>query len=114
MYPPVAKLHSFAPVIASSAYAFPSSDPTYTTPLATAGEEETPFPVVKLHTFAPVEASRAYTLPSSDATYSTSLTTAGEDSILSAVGKLQATCSPETLEVFSTFSKGLSPERALS
>ena len=38
---PVVYFHRSAPVLAFKAYTLPSSDPTYTTPLATAGEEST-------------------------------------------------------------------------
>ena len=62
------KLHSLAPVAALSAYTLPSTEPAYTTPLATAGEEKTPLPVVKHHSLAPVAAFSAYTVPSLEPT----------------------------------------------
>src|SRR5438034_958585 len=71
------------------AYRLPSSDPTYTTPFATAGEESTELSVAPVHRgehvvgdpehpVAPA-ASKAYNLPSFDPTYTTPLATAGEE-----------------------------------
>ncbi len=64
----MAKLHSLAPVAVSSAYTLPSSEPMYTTPSATAGEDSMVAPVAKLHSLAPVTASSAYRLLSSEPT----------------------------------------------
>src|SRR5271167_2697955 len=68
-----------APVLAFRAYKLPSSDPTYTTPLATAGEESIASPVAYFHCNALVLAFKAYTLLSSDPIYTTPLATAGEE-----------------------------------
>ena len=46
--------HVMVPVVALSAYILPSSDPTNTVPLATAGDECTWSPAVKDHSSAPV------------------------------------------------------------
>ena len=56
-----------------------SRNPTYTTPLATAGEESIESPVVYFQRSAPVLAFKAYRLSSSDPTYTTPLATAGEE-----------------------------------
>ena len=68
------------PAVESNAYTLKSSDPTYTTPLATAGEDKMASPAVYCHRRAPVPAFKAYRLSSSDPMYTTPLATAGEDS----------------------------------
>src|ERR1700694_383380 len=75
---------------ASKAYSLWSSEPTYTTPLTTTGEENTTSPVRAVHNgthvlVAPPEqpvfpaASNAYSLSSAEPMYTTPLTTAGDD-----------------------------------
>src|SRR6266511_2726717 len=71
---------------AGKAYRLPSSDPTYTTPLATVGEEEKiGAPVAPCHRGVhaalpvPHEAGKAYKSSSADPTYTTPLATAGEE-----------------------------------
>ncbi len=56
-----------------------SCEPTYTMPLATAGEEYTASPVAYFHSRAPVLTSSAYTLWSVEPTYNTPFNTAGEE-----------------------------------
>ena len=74
---------------ASNAYILWSSDPTYTTPFATAGDEYTTSPVAAVQSGAHVlglpeqpvapAASNAYILWSSDPTYTTPFATAGDE-----------------------------------
>src|SRR5262249_62146683 len=56
--------HSRWPFVARSPTTEPPSDPTYTTPFATAGEERTAPLARKVHRTAPVAASSAITRPS--------------------------------------------------
>ena len=65
MPPPACVLQTRPPSLARSAYIQPSSEPTYTTPCAMAGDECTQPPAVKVQSVAPVVASNAYTLWSS-------------------------------------------------
>jgi len=59
----LANVHATAPVAAFQGNrSCPSSDPTYTFPFATAGEEKTVASVVAAHTSAPVEAFRSIDL----------------------------------------------------
>jgi hypothetical protein len=70
-----------------NAYKRPSSEPTYTTPFATVGEDVTDAPVVATHDGAQGTvgahtqrfASNAYSRPSPDPTYTMPFTTVGDD-----------------------------------
>src|SRR6516165_5432063 len=57
--PPVEKLKLAAPVVASTPYTLPSSDPKTTRPPETAGDDTTFPPVLRVHRTAPVVASMA-------------------------------------------------------
>src|SRR5947207_756598 len=103
---------------AENAYSLPSPEPTYTTPLATAGEDSMASPVGAVHTGphtwgAPEQlvmpvAENAYSASSTDPTYTTPLATAGEEPKRTppaeCVGAVHACVSIETLDGVMTFS----------
>src|SRR5258707_9769667 len=67
--PPVLYAQRVAPVRASSAVTRPDQSPTYTSPLATSGEDSVG-PIVRRHRIAPVRRSNATTSPSAPGTSS--------------------------------------------
>src|SRR6185503_8951135 len=74
------------PLEARKAYRLRSSEATYTTPFATAGEDGTAPSVFDLQTWVPVAASNAYRPWSYEPTKTNPPATAGEDRIWSPVG----------------------------
>src|SRR5664280_1965292 len=101
--------HRSTPVLAFKAYTLLSVEPTYTTPLATAGEDQTSLPVVYFHRSAPVLVLKAYTLLSKDPTYTTPLATAGPEMTASPVVYFQRRPRFTTVAGLRTNSYGLKP-----
>lgn len=98
---------------AGKAYRFLSSEPTYTTPPETVGDEWIELCVVPCHSGVQVaspaqEAGNAYRLPSPEPTYTTPSATAGEEKLIGPpVAAVQLRSSPDTVEGLKTFSYGL-------